>query len=91
MSWADYGNSAACGTYVLVKAANGKSVTVRVTDLCPGRWRQLPRAGYNCFLAENGCGGPVAVTDLYGERFVLPALPVRPDVVQPTEEQFSAH
>ncbi|MEU7476909.1 expansin EXLX1 family cellulose-binding protein [Lentzea sp. NPDC042327] len=166
MNWADYENSAACGAYVLVKAANGKSVTARVTNLCPapcragqldpgaeafallappvqgeipvtwslvsppldrtlsiryktgssqwwcglqvidhrnpvarlevqvnGRWRQLPRAEYNYFLAENGagCGGPVAVTDLYGERLVLPALPVRPDVVQPTEAQFSAH
>ena len=166
MNQADYENSAACGAYVLVKAANGKSITVRVTNLCPapcragqldlsaeafaqlappvqgeipvtwslvspplqktmsiryktgssqwwcgiqvidhrnpvarlevqagGQWRVLPRAEYNYFLAENGagCGGSIAVTDIYGERLVLPALPVRPDVVQATKLQFSAH
>ena len=166
MNVSDYENSAACGAYVLVKASNGKSVTVRVTNLCPapcrvgqldlsaeafallappvqgeipvtwslvspplqktisiryksgssqwwcgiqvldhrnpvarlevqagGQWRQLKRAEYNYFLAEDGagCGGPIAVTDIYGERVVVPALPVRPDVVQGTTLQFSAH
>ncbi|KOV82932.1 lipoprotein [Nocardia sp. NRRL S-836] len=166
MNWSDYENSAACGAYVLVKATNGKSVTVRVTNLCPapcrvgqldlsaeafarlappvqgelpvtwslvspplqktisiryktgssqwwcgiqvidhrnpvarlevqagGQWRQLKRAEYNYFLAEDGagCGGAIAVTDLYGERLLIPALPVRAGVVQGTNLQFSAH
>lgn len=166
MNWSDYEDSAACGAYVLVKAANGKSLTVRITNLCPapcrvgqldlsaeafarladpkageipitwtlvspplqktisiryktgssqwwcgiqvidhrnpvarlevqagGQWRQLRRAEYNYFLAENGagCGGAIAVTDVYGERLVVNALPVKPDVVQGTAAQFAAH
>jgi expansin len=166
MNWSDYEDSAACGAYVLVQAANGKSITVRVTNLCPapcrvgqldlsaqafaqlappvqgeipitwtlvspalpktisiryktgssqywcgiqvidhrnpvarlevqagGQWRQLKRAEYNYFLSENGagCGGSIAVTDLYGERLVVPALPVKADVVQGTNLQFAGH
>jgi expansin (peptidoglycan-binding protein) len=163
MNWSDYEDSKACGAYVLVRA-NGKSITVRVTNLCPapcrvgqldlsreafarladpqqgeipvtwtlvspplekkisvryktgssqwwcgiqvidhrnpvarlevqagGQWKELRRAEYNYFLSENGagCGGAVAVTDIYGERLVLNALPVKPDVVQPTSVQFA--
>jgi expansin (peptidoglycan-binding protein) len=163
MNWSDYEDSKACGAYVLVRA-NGKSITVRVTNLCPapcrvgqldlsreafarladpqqgeipvtwtlvspplekkisvryktgssqwwcgiqvidhrnpvarlevqagGQWKELRRAEYNYFLSENGagCGGAVAVTDIYGERLVLNALPVKPDVVQPTSAQFA--
>lgn len=35
MNETDYENSSACGAYVLVQAANGASVTVRITNLCP--------------------------------------------------------
>ncbi|MFI6096197.1 expansin EXLX1 family cellulose-binding protein [Lentzea sp. NPDC051213] len=165
MNWSDYEDSKACGAHVLVRAANGKSVTVRVTNLCPapcragqldlseeafarladpklgeipvtwtlvspeptkkislrykagssrwwcgvqtidhrnplarleiqvdGQWRELRRADYNYFLSENGagCGGPVAVTDIYGERLVLGSPPIEPDVVQATSLQFAA-
>ncbi|HUQ55227.1 RlpA-like double-psi beta-barrel domain-containing protein [Lentzea sp.] len=38
MNVADYENSAACGAHVLVKA-NGKSITVRITNLCPAPCR----------------------------------------------------
>lgn len=161
----DYENSAACGAHVLVEAADGKSITVRVTNLCPApcrpgqldlsaeafallaapvrgeipvtwtlvsppaakpiglryktgssrywcgiqvldhrnpvarlevrageQWRPLPRAEYNYFLSENGagCGGDIAITDVHGERLVVPAPPVRPDVVQTTNVQFTA-
>ncbi|MDX8051756.1 expansin EXLX1 family cellulose-binding protein [Lentzea sp. BCCO 10_0798] len=163
MNVADYENSAACGAHVRVQAG-GKTITVRITNLCPapcrpgqldlsaeafaqlappvkgeipitwtlvspdtsktiairyktgssqywcgiqvldhrnpvarlevqagGQWRQLKRAEYNYFLSENGagCGGTVAVTDVYGERLVVNALPVRPDAVQPTNLQFA--
>jgi expansin (peptidoglycan-binding protein) len=165
MNWSDYEDSAACGAYVLVKAANGKSITVRITNLCPapcrvgqldlsaeafaqlappvtgeipitwtlvsppltktisiryktgssqwwcgiqvidhrnpvarlevqvgGQWQQLRRAEYNYFLSESGagCGKSIAVTDIYGERLVVNALPVKADVVQPTNLQFAA-
>lgn len=164
MNWSDYEDSKACGAYVLVRA-NGKSITVRVTNLCPapcrvgqldlsreafaqladpqqgeipvtwtlvspplqkkisvryktgssqywcgiqvidhrnpvarlevqagGQWKELRRMEYNYFLSENGagCGGALAVTDIYGERLVLNALPVKPEVAQPTSLQFAA-
>ncbi|GAB2967929.1 expansin EXLX1 family cellulose-binding protein [Saccharothrix stipae] len=167
MNWADYEDSKACGAYVLVQAANGRSVTVRITNLCPlpcrtgqldmnpeafdrlglprnlgeipitwklvnpplskpmsirykvgssqywcaiqavdhgnpvarlevrtsGGWKQLQRTDYNYFLSENGagCGGAIAVTDIYGERLVIDPLPVKADVIQPTTLQFARH
>lgn len=166
MNQADYEDSKACGAYVLVRAANGASLTVRITNLCPapcragqldlsaeafarlaapslgeipitwtlvspamtkgisvryktgssqhwcaiqvidhrnpvarletqsgGQFKQLPRADYNYFLSENGsgCGGPIAVTDIYGQRLLVDALPIKPDVVQATSLQFAAH
>lgn len=166
MNWADYEDSKACGAYVLVRASNGASLTVRITNLCPqpcrvgqldlsaeafarlaapdlgeipitwtlvspelpkgislryktgssphwcgiqavdhrnpvarlevragGQWKQLVRTDYNYFLSENGagCGGAVAVTDIYGERLVVDPLPIKPDVVQATGLQFAAH
>lgn len=164
MNWSDYEDSKACGAYILVRA-NGKSITVRVTNLCPapcrvgqldlsreafarladpkvgelqvtwslvspalekkvsiryktgssqwwcgiqaidhrnpvarlevqagGQWKELRRMEYNYFLSENGagCGGAIAITDIYGERLVVNALPVKPDVVQATNLQFAA-
>lgn len=166
MNWSDYEDSKACGAYVLVRAANGASVTVRITNLCPapcrvgqvdlspqafdhlgarnlgeipitwtlvspplskrisirykdgssqywcgiqvidhvnpvarlevrksGEWKQLQRTDYNYFLSENGagCGGAIAVTDIYGERLVVDPLPVKADVAQPTALQFAQH
>ncbi|XVV01233.1 expansin EXLX1 family cellulose-binding protein [Actinosynnema sp. CA-248983] len=166
MNWADYENSNACGAYVLVRAANGKSITVRITNLCPAPcrvgqldlsaeafamlaepvrgeipitwelvspdlssrialryktgssqwwcgiqvidhrnpvarlevrtsrgWKSLSRTEYNYFLAEDGagCGGAVAITDSYGQRLEVEALPVKPDVVQRTSVQFDRH
>ena len=39
MNWADYEVSKACGAYVLVRASNGATVTVRVTNECPAPCR----------------------------------------------------
>ncbi|MCX5240727.1 expansin EXLX1 family cellulose-binding protein [Streptomyces prunicolor] len=36
MNSTDYESSKACGAYVLVHAANGASITVRITNECPG-------------------------------------------------------
>ncbi|WP_406464251.1 expansin EXLX1 family cellulose-binding protein [Streptomyces sp. NBC_01622] len=166
MNTTDYESSKACGAYVLVHAAGGATVTVRITNECPGdcapgqidlsaqafaklaspsagripitwnlvspstsdtisiryktgssrywcgiqaighrnplarlevlaggTWRQLPRASYNYFLSESGsgCGGAIRLTDIYGEQLTVPALAVRPDVVQPTRLQFAKH
>ena len=35
MNTTDYETSRACGAYILVHAANGKSITVRITNECP--------------------------------------------------------
>jgi expansin (peptidoglycan-binding protein) len=35
MNTTDYETSKACGAYVLVRAGNGKSITVRITNECP--------------------------------------------------------
>ncbi|MFI6931662.1 expansin EXLX1 family cellulose-binding protein [Streptomyces sp. NPDC050287] len=35
MNTTDYETSKACGAYVLVRAANGRSITVRITNECP--------------------------------------------------------
>ncbi|MFD4560886.1 expansin EXLX1 family cellulose-binding protein [Streptomyces sp. NPDC058469] len=36
MNTADYESSKACGAYVLVHASNGATITVRITNECPG-------------------------------------------------------
>lgn len=164
MNHTDYETSAACGAYLLVRAANGASVTVRVTNECPlpcapgqldlskqafaelaglsaGRipvswsllspatsdtisiryktgssrhwcgiqalghrnplarlevrtgsgWQRLTRTEYNYFLSPDGtgCGGPLRLTDLHGERLTVEGVTVRPDAVQPTRVQFA--
>lgn len=166
MNWSDYEGSKACGAYVQVRASNGATVTVRITNECPapcrvhqldlspqafaklaapktgqisvtwrllspqisggialrykvgssrywcaiqvinhrnpvarlevraGRtWRNLARTGYNYFLSPkgSGCGSSIRVTDIYGQRLVAPALPIKPDVTQRTALQFTRH
>ncbi|MEJ2858789.1 MULTISPECIES: expansin EXLX1 family cellulose-binding protein [unclassified Saccharothrix] len=39
MNWSDYEDSKACGAYIHVQAANGRSITVRITNLCPSPCR----------------------------------------------------
>ncbi|MFI8217045.1 expansin EXLX1 family cellulose-binding protein [Streptomyces sp. NPDC085932] len=164
MNHTDYETSAACGAYLLVRAANGASVTVRVTNECPlpcapgqldlskeafaklaglsagripvswsllspgtsdtisiryktgssrhwcgvqalghrnplarleirtgGGWQRLTRTEYNYFLSPDGtgCGGPLRLTDIHGQRLTVDGVAVRPDVVQPTRVQFA--
>jgi expansin (peptidoglycan-binding protein) len=166
MNHTDYESAKACGAYVLVRAANGASITVRITNECPGEcapgqidlsaqafaaladpklglvpitwklqspgaadplsiryktgssrywcgiqvtghrnpvarlevrgdsgWRQLPRTDYNYFISEDGsgCGGPIRITDIFGERLTVNGTTLRPDVVQPTGVQFAEH
>ncbi|GGY39344.1 expansin EXLX1 family cellulose-binding protein [Streptomyces djakartensis] len=166
MNTTDYETSKACGAYLLVRAAGGASVTVRVTNECPlpcapgqldlskeafaklaglsaGRipvtwsllspstsdtvsiryktgssrhwcgiqalghrnplarlevstgsgWSRLTRTEYNYFLSPDGtgCGGPLRLTDIYGEQLTVDGVAVRPDAVQPTRVQFARH
>ncbi|MFJ5986549.1 expansin EXLX1 family cellulose-binding protein [Lentzea sp. NPDC092896] len=76
-----------CGIQVL----DHRNPVARLEVQAGGQWRQLKRAEYNYFLAEDGvgCGGAIAVTDVHGERLVVNALPVRPDAVQATTLQFA--
>lgn len=166
MNSADYESAKACGAYVSVRAANGTSITVRITNECPGEcapgqidlsaqafaeladptrgriaitwklaspsipgtmsiryktgsshywcgiqvmghrnpvarlevrvgggWRELPRTAYNYFISDNGagCGGTMRITDIFGERLTVDALPIQPNVVQSTRVQFAKH
>jgi expansin (peptidoglycan-binding protein) len=164
MNEKDYEGSKACGAYVQVHGANGATITVRITNLCPypcrvgqldldpeaykllapprtgetpitwklvspnisggiairyktgssrwwcgiqvinhrnpvarlevrtaGGWKALPRSSYNYFLSEKGagCGADIRVTDIYGQALVVRALPVKANVTQRTNLQFS--
>ncbi|KUN87358.1 hypothetical protein AQJ66_10440 [Streptomyces bungoensis] len=56
-------------------------------------WRPLTRTDYDYFLSEDGtgCGGPLRLTDIYGERLTVDGIAIRPDTVQPTRVQFARH
>ncbi|WP_370147987.1 expansin EXLX1 family cellulose-binding protein [Streptacidiphilus sp. EB129] len=166
MNYTDYESSKACGAYVLVRAANGSSLTVRIVNECPlpcapgqldlsqqafarlanlsvgrlpitwtllspaslgplslryqtgstrwwcgiqvighrnpvallevrtaGGWRRLPRTDYNYFVSSDGsgCGGPIRITDIYGQQLTVDGIALRPNVAQPTNVQFARH
>jgi expansin (peptidoglycan-binding protein) len=57
------------------------------------RWRQLPRTDYNYFTSGDGsgCGGPIRITDIYGQQLTINGLAVLPNVIQPTRVQFARH
>ena len=67
---------------------------VAVLEVRSGRtWRRLARTDYDYFLSPHGsgCGGDIRVTDIYRQRLVVPAVPIRPDVTQRTRLQFARH
>jgi expansin len=78
-----------CGIQVI----DHRNPVARLEVRASGGWKQLQRTDYNYFLSENGagCGGSIAVTDIYGERLVVDPLPVKADVIQPTTRQFAQH
>lgn len=57
MNTTDYETSSACGAYLLVRAANGNSVTVRITNECP-----LPCAPGQLDLSEQAFAKLAPVT-----------------------------
>jgi expansin len=166
MNYTDYETAKACGDYIRVKASDGASVTVLITNECPlpcapgqldlsqqafakianpaaGRitvtwkllspamsrkisirymtgssqwwcgiqvighrnpvarlevrvgnsWRRLPRTSYNYFISAHGggCGGPIRITDIYGQRLTVNGVALLPNVKQATRVQFARH
>ena len=76
-----------CGIQVI----GHRNPVARLEVRTGGTWTRLTRPEYNYFLSPHGagCGAAIRVTDIYGEQLVVPAKPVRPDVVQQTGLQFA--
>ncbi|MEW1774290.1 expansin EXLX1 family cellulose-binding protein [Streptomyces sp. NPDC086777] len=76
-----------------IQAIGHRNPLARLEVRTGSGWLALTRTGYNYFLSEQGtgCGGGIRLTDIYGEQLTLPALAVRPDVVQRTGVQFARH
>jgi expansin (peptidoglycan-binding protein) len=56
-------------------------------------WRRLPRTVYNYFISADGsgCGGPIRITDIYGQQLTVNGIALLPNVIQPTQLQFARH
>ncbi|MHC3467937.1 expansin EXLX1 family cellulose-binding protein [Streptomyces sp. 7R007] len=78
-----------CGIQVL----DHRNPLARLEVQAGGSWRQLTRTDYNYFLSGDGggCGGPIRVTDIYGQRLTVDGITIRPNAVQPTRVQFAEH
>jgi expansin (peptidoglycan-binding protein) len=78
-----------CGIQVI----NHRNPVARLEVKVAGAWKSLPRTEYNYFLSEKGagCGGAIRVTDIYGQKLVVSAKPVTPEVTQKTSQQFARH
>ncbi|MER6220588.1 expansin EXLX1 family cellulose-binding protein [Streptomyces sp. 900105755] len=76
-----------------IQAIGHRNPLARLEVRTGGGWLALTRTGYNYFLSEHGtgCGGEIRLTDIYGEQLTVPALAVRPDVIQHTGVQFARH
>ncbi|MFF7470895.1 expansin EXLX1 family cellulose-binding protein [Streptomyces sp. NPDC008092] len=76
-----------------IQAIGHRNPLARLEVRTSGGWLALTRTGYNYFLSEQGtgCGAAIRLTDIYGEQLTVPALAVRPDVVQRTGVQFARH
>ncbi|MFF5143127.1 expansin EXLX1 family cellulose-binding protein [Streptomyces sp. NPDC013157] len=76
-----------------IQAIGHRNPLARLEVRTGGGWLALTRTAYNYFLSEQGtgCGGEIRLTDIYGEQLTVPALAVRPDVVQRTGVQFTRH
>ena len=78
-----------CGIQVIGHRNPVASLAVRVG----GGWQNLPRALDNYFISAKGrgCGGPIRITDIYGQHLTIYGIALRPEVVQPTKVQFARH
>jgi expansin (peptidoglycan-binding protein) len=78
-----------CGIQVIGHDNPVALLEVRAGD----RWRPLPRTDYNYFISSDGsgCGGPVRITDIYGQQLTINGIALLPDVIQPARVQFARH
>jgi expansin (peptidoglycan-binding protein) len=78
-----------CGIQVIGHRNPVARLEVRVGN----SWRRLPRTGYNYFISAHGggCGGPIRITDIYGQRLTINGVALLPNVKQPTQVQFARH
>ncbi|MFD7818525.1 expansin EXLX1 family cellulose-binding protein [Streptomyces sp. NPDC059785] len=76
-----------------IQAIGHRNPLARLEVGTGGGWTSLTRTEYNYFLSPDGtgCGGPIRLTDIYGEQLTVDALAVRPDTVQQTGVQFARH
>ncbi|MGW2636102.1 expansin EXLX1 family cellulose-binding protein [Streptomyces sp. NPDC001348] len=76
-----------------IQAIGHRNPLARLEVSTGSGWRPLTRETYNYFLSENGtgCGGPLLLTDIYGEQVTVNGIAVRPDAVQATRVQFAQH
>ncbi|WP_217546705.1 expansin EXLX1 family cellulose-binding protein [Streptomyces sp. GbtcB6] len=76
-----------------IQAIGHRNPLARLEVRTSAGWLALTRTDYNYFLSEQGtgCGAEIRLTDIYGEQLTVPALAVRPDVVQRTGVQFARH
>ena len=78
-----------CGIQVLGHRNPVAALEVRVG----GGWRPLSRTDYNYFLSPDGggCGGPVRITDIYGQQLTVDGIALLANVAQSTPVQFAEH
>jgi expansin len=78
-----------CGIQVIGHRNPVARLEVRVGN----SWRRLPRTGYNYFISAHGggCGGPIRITDIYGQRLTIKGIALLPNVKQLTRVQFARH
>jgi expansin (peptidoglycan-binding protein) len=78
-----------CGIQVI----NHRNPVARLEVKTSGGWKALPRSNYNYFISAKGagCGADIRVTDIYGRALLVRALPVKANVTQRTNLQFSKH
>ncbi|WP_030953833.1 expansin EXLX1 family cellulose-binding protein [Streptomyces sp. NRRL S-481] len=76
-----------------IQALGHRNPLARLEVSTGNGWSRLTRTEYNYFLSPdgNGCGGPLRLTDIYGEQLTVDGIAVRPDAVQPTRVQFARH
>ncbi|MGW2045019.1 expansin EXLX1 family cellulose-binding protein [Streptomyces sp. NPDC001858] len=74
-----------------IQAIGHRNPLARLEVRSGGAWIRLARTEYNYFLSESGagCGGPIRLTDVYGEQLTVNGIAVRAEAVQATGVQFA--
>ncbi|WP_279387911.1 hypothetical protein [Streptacidiphilus pinicola] len=58
-----------------------------------GGWLRLARTDYDYFLSPHGggCGGPIRITDIYGQQLTVNGIALRSNVAQVTSVRSARH